>query len=105
MIQLIRGRRASKLIDYFSKDAEFLVSRVNLMQVFDNEGFSLLHIAVFKKFSGDIEKVLLNQIKENCKDIEKIKKYLCAKTRNDDGHTALHLACFHGNFSAIKFLL
>ena len=106
LITLMKGRSLTKLIDFFSKDADYLVSRVNLMQVYEKEtGFSLLHLAVFKKFSGDIEKVLLNQIKENCKDPEKIKKYLSAQTRNDDGHTALHLASFHGNFSAIKFLI
>ena len=62
LINLMKGRSLTKLIDFFSKDADYLVSRVNLMQVYEKEtGFSLLHLAVFKKFSGDIEKVLLNQ--------------------------------------------
>ena len=73
--------------------------------MFDSEGFSLLHIAVFKKYSGDVEKALLAQIKETCKNQALIKKYLGCRTKNDDGHTALHLAAFHGNFNAIKFLI
>ena len=105
LTELVRGRSSGRLLRYFDADAEYLVSRVNLMQVVDSEGFSLLHIAVFKKYSGDVERVLLNQIKETCKDKEKIKRYLGMKTKNEDGHTALHLASFHGNFSAIKFLI
>ena len=75
------------------------------MQIFDKDGLSLLHLAVFKRNSGGVENILLNQIKENCKDAEKINKYLMMHTRNKDGHTALHLAVFIGNFAAIKFLL
>ena len=60
---------------------------------------------MFKKFSSDVEKVLINQIKETCKDRDKLKRYLAVKTKNDDGHTALHLAAFHGNFNAIKLLI
>ena len=105
LTELVRGRSSGRLQRYFDADAEYLVSRVNLMQVVDSEGFSLLHIAVFKKYSGDVERVLLQQIKETCKDKEKIKRYLGMKTKNEDGHTALHLASFHGNFSAIKFLI
>ena len=101
----MRGKNANRLLSYFNADPEYLSSRVDLMQVYDSEGYSLLHIAVFKKFSGDVEKVLMNQIKETCKDEAKIKKYLGMKTRNEDGHTALHLASFHGNFCAIKFLI
>ena len=105
LAELARGRSSGRLQRYFNADPEYLVSRVNLMQVVDSEGFSLLHIAVFKKYSGDVERVLLNQIKETCKDKEKIRRYLGLKTKNEDGHTALHLAAFHGNFSAIKFLI
>ena len=105
LTELVRGRSSGRLQRYFTADPEYLVSRVNLMQVVDSEGFSLLHIAVFKKYSGDVERVLLKQIKETCKDKEKIKRYLSLKTKNEDGHTALHLASFHGNFSAIKFLI
>ena len=105
LIEIVRGRSANRLMHYFNTDPEYLVSRVNLMQVFDSEGFSLLHIAVFKKYSGDVEKALLSQIKETCNDQALIKKYLCLRTKNEDGHTALHLAAFHGNFSAIKFLM
>ena len=74
------------------------------MQIYDKDGLSLLHLAVFKKYSGGVENVLLSQIKENCKDAEKINKYLMMHTRNQDGHSALHLAVFIGNFAAIKFL-
>ena len=35
LIELMKGRSAKRLQDYFDHDAEFLVSRVNLMQVFD----------------------------------------------------------------------
>ena len=59
LTELVRGRSSGRLQRYFDADAEYLVSRVNLMQVVDSEGFSLLHIAVFKKYSGDVERVLL----------------------------------------------
>lgn len=68
------------------------------MHIYNKDGLSLLHLAVFKKYSGGIEAVLLNQIKENCKNTEKVNKYLVSHTKNQDGHTALHLAVFIGNF-------
>ena len=105
LLSLVRGRSSTRIRSFFREDPSFCRGKANLMQVVDSEGFSLLHIAVFKKYSGDVERVLLQQIKETCKDKEKIKRYLGMKTKNEDGHTALHLASFHGNFSAIKFLI
>ena len=81
LVELVRGRSSSRLVGYFNTDPDYLVSRVNLMQVVDAEGFSLLHIAVFKKYSGDVEKALLTQIKETCKDKEKIKDKEVLSTR------------------------
>ena len=105
LIELVSGRDAAALQTYFDSDPEYLVSRVSLMQIYNKDGLSLLHLAVFKKYSGGVEAVLLNQIRESCKDTDRVNKYLVAHTKNQDGHTPLHLAVFIGNFQAIRFLL
>jgi len=75
------------------------------MEIEDDRGYSLLHMAAFKRFSNDFESLLCTQIKKLGAEDGAFLSYLNKQTNNDDGYTALHLAAYHGNFIGIRFLL
>jgi len=75
------------------------------MKVEAENGYSLLHLAAFKKFSNDFEAILLDRIKQQCSDQNKIIEFINKKTNNEDGYTALHLAGYFSNFISIRFLI
>jgi len=75
------------------------------MQIEAEKGYSLLHLAAFKKLSNDFEAILLARIRQQCSDQNQILEYINMKTNNEDGYTALHLASYYSNFISIRFLI
>jgi len=75
------------------------------MKIEAENGFSLLHLAAFKKFSNDFEAIILARIMKQCSDRKQIVEYINRKTNNEDGYTPLHLAGYYGNFICIRYLI
>ena len=104
---MVRGKNSRKL-KLFLDSPELAESKLDLMSVEAENGYSLLHIAAFKKFSNDSEKLIIDKIKSEgagAADQNRLSEYLNRLTNNEDGFTALHLAAFHGNFLCMKFLI
>ena len=81
------------------------VQDIILIEIEDDRGYSLLHIASFKRFSSDFESILCSHIKKQGANAEQLTTYINKQTNNEDGYTALHLAAYHGNFIGIKQLI
>ena len=60
LIDLVKGKSARQLRSFLDREVEEL----NLMAIEDERGYSLLHLAAFKKFSSDFESILLDAIKK-----------------------------------------
>lgn len=104
LIKLVRGKNSKKL-KVFLDSLDLTESNIDLMSIEAENGYSLLHLAAFKKFSNDSEKLILAKIQNACPDPAPLLEYVNRQTANEDGFTALHLAAFHGNFFCIKFLI
>ncbi|CAI2361966.1 unnamed protein product [Moneuplotes crassus] len=82
---------------------------LDLTKVVDSQnGYTLLHLAVFK----DSERMILMLCKHIMtkqtgtfeKKKKKMKNWINTKTEGKEGFTALHLASFNGNLSIVRFL-
>jgi len=94
LITLVKGKSAKSLQNFLDSELKSL----KLIRVEDERGYSLLHIAAFKKISADFESIVCAAIrKQNCSD-EEFEEFVNRQTSNEDGYTALHLAAYHGNF-------
>lgn len=97
----MKGKSAKSLQAFLDSE----LKGVKLIEIEDERGYTLLHIAAFKKFSNDFESILCGAIrKQKCSD-EEMLEYVNRQTSNDDGYTALHLASYHGNYLGIQFLI
>lgn len=55
LISLVKGRSARSLKAFLDSEAK----DIDLMKVEDERGYTLLHLAAFKKFSNDFELIIL----------------------------------------------
>ena len=55
LINLVKGRSAKALKAFLDSE----VKVINLLKVEDDKGYSLLHLAAFKKISNDFESIIL----------------------------------------------
>lgn len=78
---------------------------IRLIDIVDERGYTLLHIAAFKKFSSDFESIVYTAIRNQGSNEAELLAYVNKCTGDDDGYTALHLASHRGNFLGIKYLI
>ena len=57
LINLVKGRSARSLKAFLDSEA----NDIDLMQVEDDNGYSLLHLAAFKKNSNDFESIIIQR--------------------------------------------
>lgn len=55
LITLVKGRSAKSLRAFLDSE----ITDINLLKVDDEIGYSLLHLATFKKISNDFESIIL----------------------------------------------
>lgn len=103
LIALVKGSSDRSLKAFLDSNVP---KHIKLSEVVDERGYTLLHIAAFKKFSADFESTLCDAI---CKQLngnqDELLAYINKRTNDDDGYTALHLAAHRGNFVGIKYLI
>ena len=63
LISLVKGHSGKKLQIFFESQ-DFSTANPMLETVKDERGYTLLHISAYKKFSNDLELILLNKLKE-----------------------------------------
>ena len=71
LIHLVKGRSARSLKAFLDSEAE----DIDLMQVNDDRGYSLLHLAAFKKISNDFESIIIDYAGRSS-DQEKLINYI-----------------------------
>ena len=103
LIDLVKGKSARSLRAFLDSE----LNKLDLMSIRDEKGYSLLHLAAFKRFSNDFEQIIVSYVRQQAEgdSRERIIDYVNAYTDNDDGYTALHFAAYYGNFVGIKFLI
>ena len=73
LISLVKGRSARSLKAFLDSEAK----DIDLMKVEDERGYTLLHLAAFKKFSNDFELIILQYANmQNGNDEKKLKDYI-----------------------------
>ena len=60
LIEIVKGKSAKRLSAFL----ECVVQEIDLLKVEDEKGYSLLHIATFKKFSNDFEQIICSYVKK-----------------------------------------
>ena len=60
LITLIKGRSARSLRAFLDSE----IHEINLLKVEDEKGYSMLHLAAFKKISNDFESIILEYAKK-----------------------------------------
>ena len=65
LIRLFKGSSQRRIKEYFSSE-DFAYSNPMLETVVDQDGFTLLHHAAYKKYSNDFEIILMDKIEEQC---------------------------------------
>ena len=96
--QFIQQRNSDKIVEYFS-NPEYKV-----WQLKDENGYTILHIAVF---NGDIEitTLIINEVKKRLGmgSKETLPKFINEKT--NEGFTSLHYASYKGNIPLLQLLI
>ena len=102
LIALVKGSSARNLRSFLDEE----LKGIKLTEVIDERGYTLLHIAAFKKFSSSFESILCTAIrKQDNASQSELLVYINKCTNDDDGYSALHLAAHRGNFIGIKYLI
>ena len=63
LISLVKGHSGKKLQTFFDSQ-DFSTANPMLETIKDERGYTLLHISAYKKFSNDLELILLKKLKE-----------------------------------------
>jgi hypothetical protein len=84
---------------------------INLTKLIDSQGYSPLHLAVYKN-SFKMTELLVNYILENPRIEEDflerqrvLKKWINRQTIGEEAFTAMHFGAFNGNLEIIKYLI
>jgi palmitoyltransferase len=96
--QLINKNQPEKLINFLRS----LPKDVKLDQIFDRDGYSILHMACFSNRTNCL-KVLLEKARQQLHQYE-IAHWVNVKTTKDE-FSALHYASFKGNIQIIQMLM
>ena len=83
---------------------------INITKFYDNQGFTLLHLAVFRN-SYPITQFLCEyvlskaSVSKEFKRSQVLKKWINQQTLGEEGFTSLHYSSFNGNLKISRFLI